>query len=513
MHGLDVTFQTLAETHNVSAVDVLIGAIKDGDKYIRRRALSALLQRPEKHGAAELLKVWSHLDEDNIAALKSSPKWLLDAVLDALKSDKDTIVAAIKAAQDVQLHDVVLPIIELAESHRSRSVRHEATEMVLAIAKNLGFEARHNRDPSTIRRPIVARLDTSVRCLSMHRNDDLVDAFLMVSAWSDTTLRTALDPEQPTAKPLLIRLEESQQYSVVELLTGFLHRRKISQQVVEIISRRPDDSCREALLRTTTNNPSAVVVRNLNAIGIPMSCRGGEQLMRSLPPERRAALAHVYIAAAQDITKQLHVVVTAIELGGPGCPEAGLAGLNRTETPSFEFWLPAIFVIAEDDDGKVQADEKSRLLSRLIDQLGHDDDAIVRGTRRILGALNVADVLPRFDEFEDHEASDIGKVVRRVDSDAIGQIRDGLRHPVLKKRIAAIGAADALAAVDDLVDLFDHISHEDHQEARILAAHAMAKARSEKTLDLLREMTELPDCAARDAAVEAYNYRLSLTAS
>ncbi len=94
-----------------------------------------------------------------------------------------------------------------------------------------------------------------------------------------------------------------------------------------------------------------------------------------------------------------------------------------------------------------------------------------------------------------------------VDSDAIAQVRDGLRHPVLKHRIAAINAADSLAAVDNLVDLFDHILHEDHQEARILAAQAMAKATSERTLELLREMTELPDCAARDAAVQAYQYR------
>ena len=512
MHGLDVTFQTLAESQNVSAIDVLIAAIKDGDQYIRHRALAALLQRPEKRSSEELLKVWPHLDASNIATLTESKKWLLDAVLDALKSDSQSAVSAIKVVRDLYLHEAVLPIIELAESHRSRAVRHAATETVLVIAKALGFEARHSRDPSSVRRPIVARLDTSVRCLSMHRNEDLVDAFLMASAWSDSGLRTALASDQPTSKPLLIRLEESQQYTVVELLAGFLTRRKFSPQIAEIIKRRPDDSCREALLRTTTNTPSATVIRNLNSIGIPMSCREGEKLMRELPPERRAALAHVYIATMRDVTVQLHVVLTAIELGGPACTEAGILGLNRCEIPSFDYWLPAVLLLAREDPEETEGDANARLLSRLIDLLECGDDGIVRGAQRVLSSLNVGDVLPKFEQFTEQQAREIGQVVMMIDSDAIGQIRDGLRHPVLKKRIAAITAADALAAVDSLADLFDHISREDHQEARILAARAMGKATNEKTLDLLREMTELPDCAARDAAVEALQRRQSQVA-
>ena len=509
MHGLDVTFQTLAESKNVSAIDVLVTAIKDGDQYIRRRALNALQQRPERRSSDELLKVWSHLDSDNIETLAESKKWLLDAVLDALKSSGESAITAIKVIRDIHLYEAVLPVIELAESHRSRAVRHAATETVLAIAKTLGFEARHSRDPSSIRRPIVTRLDTSVRCLSMHRNEDLVDAFLMASSWSDSGLRIALGADQPTAKPLLIRLEESQQYTVVELLAGFLTRRKFAPQIAEIIKRRPDDSCREALLRTTTNSPSVSVIRNLNSIGIPMSCRDGEKLIRELPPERRAALAHVYIATMRDVTVQLHVIMTAIELGGPGCTEAGILGLNRCEVPSFEYWLPAVMLLAEDDEQKTKAHSSARLLSRLIELLRCGDDAIVRGAQRVLGSLNVQDVLPKFARFDETQARRIGQVVMKIDSDAIGQIRDGLRHPVLKKRIAAITAADALAAVDLLEDLFDRISHEDHQEARILAARAMGKATGEKTLSLLQEMTELPDCAARDAAVEALERRQS----
>ena len=239
MHGLDVTFQTLARTHNVSAIDVLIGAINDGDQYIRRRAIAALLERTESRGAVELLGVWDRLDQDNLTALKASKKWMLNAVVGALKKPGDLTLAAIRATRDLELHAAVSHVIELAESHRSRSVRHEATEAVLAIASSLGFDARQDRDVSTVRRPILARLITSVRCLSMHRNENLVNAFLMASTWSDSTLRNSLEAGQTTCTPLLIRLEESQQYGVVELLTGFLRPglrcRKIYSRIIPLL--------------------------------------------------------------------------------------------------------------------------------------------------------------------------------------------------------------------------------------------------------------------------------------
>ena len=67
--------------------------------------------------------------------------------------------------------------------------------------------------------------------------------------------------------------------------------------------------------------------------------------------------------------------------------------------------------------------------------------------------------------------------------------------------------ADALAVVDLLSDSFSHIAQKDHQEARVRAAQVMSDANGHETLQLLREMTELPECPVRDAAVESLQRR------
>jgi hypothetical protein len=95
----------------------------------------------------------------------------------------------------------------------------------------------------------------------------------------------------------------------------------------------------------------------------------------------------------------------------------------------------------------------------------------------------------------------------QIDPKALDQVRDGLRHPVLTNRLDAIAMADALGAVDMLGDAFTHIAREDHQEARIRAAEAMATASSDETMQLLKEMLKLPPCPVRDAAIIAIERR------
>ncbi len=101
----------------------------------------------------------------------------------------------------------------------------------------------------------------------------------------------------------------------------------------------------------------------------------------------------------------------------------------------------------------------------------------------------------------------MGQVVLEIDPDAIDRVRDALRHPVLTKRLDAIAMADALGVVDLLYDSFAHITREDHQEARMRAAEAMAEAHSDETLSLLLEMIDLPECPVRDTAILAIERR------
>jgi hypothetical protein len=306
---------------------------------------------------------------------------------------------------------------------------------------------------------------------------------------------------------LFNRLANAEEAGVIDLLAGFVRRRNIQKRIGQMIQSRDDETFRDALLRKISAEPTSSVLRNLREIGMPKCCRGGEELLNSIAPDYRAPLVHLYVAANRDYLETLHLISATVERARAGHETAAAIGFSRCEVPDVDFWMRAALPVADGDEAVIANDENARLLKRLIDLLDHTDPGLVRGVRRILGPLHAGEMLKRFKSLRPRSRRRLGCVVMMIDPDAIARVRDALRHPVLKHRLEAIATADALGAVDLLTDAFEHIAREDHQEARIRAAQVMSEAKSDATMRLLEEMTNLPECPVRDAALKAIQHR------
>ena len=339
----------------------------------------------------------------------------------------------------------------------------------------------------------------------MHRNPQLVDAFLLAIAWGDADFRLAIGEASPQRDVIRERLAEGTGPDLHELAAGFIRRRNIPDFITALIQSRQGEEFRRALLLAVSSDPSSTTLRNLADVGVPKCCSGGETLMREVEAHQRAALAYVYAAADSDDLRKLLVITTAIECGAD--TNATACCLARCPVPDAEVWMRAAIPVADQDQSGIEIDDTAKLLDRLIRLLDHPDAAVSKAVRRLLAPLHADEMLPRLEALRPRTRRKLGRIVMMIDPDAIDRIRDALRHPVLKRRLAAIAAADALAAVDLLTDSFRHISREDHQEARIRAATVMSSAESEETLTLLREMVDLPESPVRDAAVAALQRR------
>jgi hypothetical protein len=508
MHGLKLTYQTLGHSRNEAAIDVLCAALDEADGAIRQQALTALMARTEPRAAAQVLANWAKLQPDDLPVLGQKKNWLASSIEVSLKSSGEPVLTAIAAAAKLELSSVLPQLILLAESSASRSIQQRATQAIVSMVKPLGSAARADRDQPTVRSPVLSRLADSVRRFFMHRNEAMVDAFLLVASWGDSELRNLLASSGPETDLVFRRLSQSGDPGVIELLAGFIRRRNLTDRVRETIQSRQDEPFRDALLRTIGVEPSATVLANLRDIGMPACCRGGEALIGSLPLAYLAPLVYLYVAASRDPVETLHLIVAAVQRHS-GCEAAAAFALARCEVPDADFWMRAALPVADGDPLTIAADENARLLQRLIKLLNNPDPGLQRGLRRVLQPLHAEQMLPRFESLRPRSRRRLGRVVMMVDPEALGRVRDALRHPVMRHRLQAIAMADALAAVDLLSDSFERIAREDHQEARVRAAEAMSHASGEKTLHLLQEMTNLPECPVRDAAMVAIERRTS----
>lgn len=507
MQTLSLTFETLAASGNDSATDVLIAALDDSSTMVRRLAIGALLTKTNPRSPLLLLANWGKLTPDELTMLRPKKRWMAETIDLTLREGGELLLNAIKASEDLGLTSSLQRLILLAESNASRLIRTRASEAVVTLVEPLGRGAREQHDQASVRGPVLARLTDSVCRFSMHRNEQLVEAFLLASTWGDGHLRQLISENGGPLDLICSRFAKSEHPGVIDLLTGFIRCRSIAPRIIEVMQTRADERFRDSLLQKVGHERSITVLRNLSDMGMPKSCLGGEASLRNLAAENRAAMVHLYGAAAADNLELLHLIATAVELGGPQCEHAAATEFSRCEVPDASFWMRAAVPVANGDEKAIACDNNARLLKRLIDLLDHSDPVLVRGVRRVLAPLHADAMINKFQSLRPRSRRRLGRVVMMIDQDAIGRVRDALRHPVLSHRLKAIAMADALAMVDLLSDSFAHISREDHQEARMLAADVMSDACGDETLKLLQEMMELPESPVRDAAARALDRR------
>ena len=513
MHGLPLAYQILAKTRNEAAVDALIQLLSSDDPQTCEFSINALLHRREPRAAELIVHKWGQLTELERSKFKARKGWLLDAIRKSFEQGGDDQSHAIKIAGYLRLTEVFGELMVLAESAANGEVKTDATKAVIAIVAPLGSAARDDRDQPSQRGPVLARLNDSLKSFSNHRNPHLVDAFLMASTWGDGNLREILS--RPSAERSLVckRLAATRHPNAIDLLAGFIRRRKVTSSVLDIIKTRTDDAFRNALLNRIGTSISTPVQSNLREVGIPKCLASGRDLVDQIPQEQLAPLLITHSIAAKNALEIMHIVIRVLAKGGGGTVPASAYALSQCDVPEIDFWMRAAIPVADGNEEEIAADENAQLIQGLIELLDHQDAAIVKGVRRVLGPMHAEAMLPRMQSLRPRSQRRLGRVVMMIDLEAVQRVRDALRHPVLQKRLEAIAMADAMALVDLLSESFVRIARDDHQEARKKAAEVMGNASSEETMDLLEEMLALPESSVRDAATASVDRRLKSKSS
>ena len=504
MPGIDLTYRTLARTRNEAAIEVLRLATLDPDPAVRSRALESLLERDEFRCRQLVLARWKDLADRDRKMVSGRARWLEPAVSAALEGG-GLVSAAVDVASKTEMFGMLPKLIAVAEGGDA-ATGEKAVIAVTTMAESLGGEARRDHDRASLRGPALHRLGSLVRRATDETDPRLIDAFLAIATWSDGELRDLLDEETTRAR-LLRRLATSERQPVLQLLAGFVRRRDMPSTVAAVIAARSDDGFRDVLLATVGGNPGETVFKNLQRVGTPACCKRPDGFWERLGPDSRAGLAHVAAATYVDPVRAMPLACRLAEEGGRGGDRAATNVLGRFQIPDADIWLRAAGTVAEGDPRRIRADENARLLERLIRLLDRPYPPLVNQIRRLLRPLHAEQALPRFERLRPRSRRRLGRVVRMVDPDAIDQIRERLRHPVLAQRLEAIAAAESLAAVDDLLGPLSMIAQGDHQEARRRAAQALGEAEGEASLMILKQMAEYPDSAIRDAAVAALRRR------
>lgn len=510
--GLKTTFAQLAHTENEAAVQILIPALDSPDRSIQEGALRSLLQRRSLAGQHEILSRL-HLLGDRAKSIveahrASMSHALRDAVLDA---SPQLCANACQAALWFREYDLLPALINALEDEANANAplaAQTALALVDTFYEELTTErdGQPHRDLRLLRERLTECLEASVRRFPRQNRREVIEAFLMLAAHDNATLKQILlDPLDNRYLTVIDALTHSQRPGVLRLILELLDDPNAPSAALALIAHRSDFEFISRLLDRVDVTPSPIVLHNLGRMGAIAWLHHPRPLIERLDEARQAALVQVVMASSMNRLEAFKTIALMIVQGQTGARRAAAAALAEFHgAEANQLALKALL----DADDEVQARVIGQLRDRgipgaisiLLDLLASPSDAIRQAARESLSEFRFPRYLASFDMLDEEVRSTTGKLVFKIDPSTIPLLAEEMRSLSRRRRIRALQMAAAIEAVSVMPDAVLRLLGDEDHLVRLEAARALGQCNSLEAYAALLDAKHDRSLTVREAA-------------
>lgn len=510
--GLKTTFDLLATTPNEACVELLVRALDSTDRSVQVAAVRAIMQRRNPAGQHEIIQRIHRADEQ-WKAVVDEHRGELSAPLRAALVDPDpqTCANGCQAILWCREYDLMPALVNALEDpgHPRAAL---AAQTLLRLSELLYEELasprdyRQRRDPQLVRRNVTGCLEDSARRFSRHRRHEPVEALLRLADRDDVAVKQILlDPLHGSFLACTQVLTLSEHPGVIRLVLSFLDDPQAPAAALAALSSRVDRHFVELLLRRIAEGISPVVAQNLKRITSLAWLARGTTLLDELPAEAQARACTLFLASGLKHSAVFSVLTHLLTQGRDEARAASVRALASFEGPEAD----ACIVQALDDpfpgvQVAVAAQLRGRgvhdATARLLELLDSDFPEVRQAAREQLPEYRFHAFLHAFDGLGEAQRQSAGRLVRKVDLEAIAQLREELRAGSRKRRLRAIDMAEALEVLSDLEDELLDLLTDEHDAVRAEAARALGRIGTDVAIAALHEAERDSNASVRDAA-------------
>jgi HEAT repeat protein len=510
--GLARTIELLTSTGNEAAVEVLLPALDSPHLTVVEATLKAILDRRSEAGQREIVRRWDTLDERLKAIVADRPSRIQDALRAAvLGTDPLLFRNACQALLWVKEYDL-LPALLTATENKANPLADEAGHTLLALADLLYDELASprdysvRRDPQLTRQHVLTSLENSATRFEQHHRVAALDAFLMLASRENATLkRILLNPHDRSYLPVIDVLTTSARPGVMRLLLAYLEDPHAPHPALNAIAHRTDETFLRHLLKKVGPDPTPVVQANLRRIEtFPWLAKDLERLLTLSELEQPAAMQMAACSAMKRL-QVFEIVQFLLRNGNVGGRRA--AAQRLAEFKGNEANLVAMQSL-EDPDPQVQVHILVQLrergipsaLTRLLELMGSPHAIVRQAAQQCLAEFNFKRLVAAYDMLSPEVRKSTGALVRKVDSDALPQLKEELFASARTRRFRALKIiADMEVATDLENELIALLSDDDHF-VRLEAAELLAHCDSHPTRLALRRAMLDRNASVQEAA-------------
>ena len=511
--GLATTFQVLGKTPNEAAVRVLISALDSPNRAIQDGALEALLARRGAACGKELLRRLHTMPPRWREIVRSRRGSITHTLRDAiLGTDRQMCVNACQAATWFREYDLIPTLISVLEDHSAENVdlaTGTLWDLVVQLYDELaaGRNSADGRNPQMVRRHIVSSLESSVQRFGKHKQQEVIDSFLLLVGRDNPTLSKILkDPHHPASVPIVEAMSSSPHGGVMRLLLSCLDDRHVPSAVVSVVGKRSDLKFVQHLMRKIGREPATAVTQNLKRIRSIAWLSCSQEFLAQLDNAAQHALVRMVMISALPREQAFATIKQVLEHGKPGGRrEAATALAEFSGVDSNYVAMRAL----DDPDPQVQANVLGQLrhrgipgiLPHLIGMVDSPHAVIREAARESLSEFTFKRFLASFDMLDEEVQRTTGNLVKKVDPQTVPLLHEELKSRVRSRRLRALAIVRAIDVAEQLeptiIELLDDSDHMVRMEVVAALAQSPTPASCQALLRALDDSSEIVREATR----------------
>ena len=523
-YGLKKTADVLAASRNRAALPTLAAALASSCAAIRAAAIRAIVRRHDAASHQLLIQHFDKLDDEERALLRRAHSAIPHHMARALKaavlgSDAKLCLYGCQMIALCRDFDLFSVLVEAAENKR-HPAKADVTASLLQLANVLNAELaawscehataeQHRRDPTFVRRHLLAALERSLANYARHECGELIEAFLLLAPSDNTLLQAILrDPRHSCHLPVARALARSTTPGSVARLVGLLRDTDAPEAVLQAIATRTDPEFIYALFAELKPPVSLRVLHNMKRLSSVAWLEEHSPLLLEL--SGRAQATAIELAAASSITSDamFRLLALVLEKGLTEARRASCRALEKFDRPE----ATELIVRALDDpDVGVRAAAIRQIrprgvpdaLQTLVGLLDHRSTEIRDAARTSLAEFNFVRYRSMFDLLDESTARATGVLVHKVDPAARNGLIEELTSPSVSARLRGIEMAVAMEATQDVCEQLIDLSRNENPALRREAVAALGSCVGNKAENAIRIALDDSHPSVRDAAADA----------
>lgn len=446
---VEATMAVLAASGMVRANEALMMALEIPREIIQTAAAEAIVHRSTINAQLELLSRFDRLPPGARAAIGKAGDTLEPALRQMLlRGDGLSRTRALKIIEETRQFQQIPHLLELLKQPTLGDLA-KVNQVLWSLIDALYDSCRSTRPAEdgllaaeALRRWALKHLEAAATDYDkLAVPESVLKGILILAEPSHPAVKRVLwngpPPCRERAGTILL---ESRHPGVLRHLAAALSQAYPHPKVLEAIHLRSDPEMIGALLRTCEERLSGQQQQNLRQIQSLPWLDIAPDLIASIPPNLQPALVR-FIAA----TKVANNIKLAIHewLLRHGTPAGRQAADDHLPMIEEDVVQAVVRESLEDEDAQVQAWAVHQLrqhaipeaFALLIERLDSPNEDVRSAAHSELASFNIDRVLQMVDDFSTEEARVAGRLVLKVDADAVTKLRRLLAQPIRQKRI------------------------------------------------------------------------------